>query len=61
MPLLASFSKIRVGGAEQRTAIGTTGFTVCEGVRGTVAQLPIAYSSFGHIDKKCNAGGKYAY
>ena len=61
MPLLASFSKIHFGGAEQWTAIGTTGFTVREGVRGAVAQLPIAYSSFGHVDKKCNTGGKDAY
>lgn len=61
MPLLASFSQIRVSGAEEWTAICTTGFTVCERVRGAVAQLPIAYSSFSYIDKKCNTGGKDAY
>ncbi len=56
MPLITAFSEVRLCGGEERSTVCTAGFSVCEGVRGAVTQLPIAYGSFGYIDKKSNTG-----
>lgn len=60
MPFIAPFSKVRLYRAEEGLTVCTAGFSVREGVRGAVTQLPIAHSSFGYIDEKGNTGCKYA-
>ena len=60
MPLIATLSEVRLCGAEEGSPVCATRFSVCKGVRGAIAQLPIAHSSFGYIDNKGNTGRKYA-
>ena len=60
MPLLAPFSEIRLCHAEEGSTVCTAGFSICEGVRGAVTQLPVAHSSFGYIDEEGDTGSKNA-
>ena len=60
MPLIATFSEVRLCGAEEGSAVCAAGFSVGEGVRSAVTQLPIAHSSFGYVDEKGNTSRYYA-
>ena len=61
MPLITTFSEVRLGRGQQGLTVCTADLSVREGIRSAVTQLPIAHGRFGDIHEEGNTGSQYAY